>query len=97
MRFKAVGFPKKTTLNHKNNVGCIDLEFENTAVTELMKRRQPDWPTGAVTVQTGKAAVIRLPVPRFDMDLPLAQQLDKLEEALAAAHKLIPLAIVMQK
>lgn len=96
MRFKAINFPKGTTLNHKNNSGYIDLEFENTLVAELMKRRQPDWPTGAVTLQTGKAAVIRLPAPRFNMDLPLAQQLDKLEEALSAAYKLIPLAIVMQ-
>ena len=96
MRFKAIGFPKKTTLNHKNNADCVDLEFQNTAVTKLSKLRQPDWAPGSITVQTGKAAVVRLAVPHFDMDLPLEGQLDKLEIALAAAYKLVPLATIME-
>lgn len=91
IRFKAIGFPQGVTLNHKNDQGAMDLEFVRTAVTELAAKRTAAWPEGVQVRPTGKAAVLRLPIPKCDMDRPLAAQVGAVEEALAAALKLAPL------
>ncbi len=44
MIFKDIGFPKRVKLVHKNDQGCIDLEFERTLAADLAQRRQPNWP-----------------------------------------------------
>ncbi|MHC1999585.1 hypothetical protein ACYQR9_03995 [Methylobacterium sp. CM6241] len=95
MRFKASGFPKKTTLNHKNNSACMDLEFQGTLKTDVIAQRQPSWPEDLLILQTGKSTVLRLSVPQCDMELPFQHQIDKVDAALVAAHKLVPLARVM--
>lgn len=95
MRFKGSDFPKGVTLNHKNDQGCMDLEFERTIITDLTARRSVSWPEGIRVAQTGKSAVLRLPIASCDMDRPLADQAALVHEAFDAARKLAPLARIM--
>lgn len=92
MRFKETSFPRGVTLNHKNDQGCMDLEFAGKTAGELLARRSPEWPEGAQIRPTKKSAVVRFPVPVCNMDRPLAQQIDAVETALASARLLVPLA-----
>ncbi|MBX9934330.1 MAG: PD-(D/E)XK nuclease family protein [Methylobacterium sp.] len=92
MLFKGIGFPKGVKLVHKNDQGCVDLEFERTLATDLAKRRRADWPEGVRVLTRGQSAALSLPVPRCDMDLPLSEQLANIEVALAVALKLVPCA-----
>jgi hypothetical protein len=95
IRFKGPAFPRGVTLNHKNDQGCMDLEFERTMVADLTSRRSASWPAGIQFAQTGKSAVLRLPVPSCDMDRALADQAPLVHEAFVAARKLAPLASMM--
>lgn len=92
MYFKGVGFPKGVKFVHKNDQGCIDLEFERTSATDLAKRRRSDWPEGVRVLQRSKSAALSLSVPRCDMDAPLAEQLGSIETTLAVALRLAPCA-----
>ena len=95
MRFKGHDFPKGVTLNHKNDQGCMDLEFSRTTVADLASRRSPAWPTGVLIVQTGKSAVLRMKIPVCDMDRPLSDQSEYIEGAFNAARALAPLAGIL--
>ena len=95
MRFKGSNFPKGVTLNHKNDQGAMDLEFERTTVANLTACRSASWPEGVRSAQTGKSAVLRLAIPSCDMDRALADQTALVHEALVAARKLAPLARIM--
>jgi len=95
MRFKGRDFPKGVTLNHKNDQGCMDLEFQGTTVADLTARRSAAWPEGIRIAQTGKSAVLRLAIPSCDMDRALADQAPIVHNAFAAARKLAPLAGIM--
>ena len=68
----------------------MDLEFESTTTTALSERRVPEWPQGVRVLQRGNSAALSLVVPICDMDLPVGQQLDKIEAALSAAYRLAP-------
>ncbi|MEO1169823.1 MAG: hypothetical protein AAFW97_14035 [Pseudomonadota bacterium] len=92
MRFKGRNFPKGVTLNHKNDQGCMDLEFHGTTVEELTARRDSKWPDGILITQTGKSAALRLMIRTCDMDRPLAEQSSIILDAFVAARKLAPLA-----
>lgn len=93
IRSKAPPFPKGVTLNHKNDQGCMDLEFERTSAAELAACRSPDWPKAARVLPRGKSAAISLIIPRCDFDLPLQRQTDKVVEAMRAARELARLAV----
>lgn len=96
IRFKGHDFPSGVTLNHKNDQGCMDVEFARTKVADLLTRRNAKWPEGVRILQRGGAAALSLPVPRIDMAAPLASQIDRVTGALDAAMKLAPLARVLQ-
>lgn len=92
MIMKGVDFPKGVTLDHKNTEGCIDLSFVRTHVAQLAMLPRPD---GARVLKRGKSAALSLSVPLLDMDRPFEQQIEKVEAALLAAHKLAPFAVML--
>ncbi len=97
MLFRTLDFPKGVKLVHKNDTCCVDLEFEHTLATDLASRRRPDWPDAVRVLQRGKSAALSLSVPQCDMDLPLADQTERIEVALRAALQLARFAGAMME
>lgn len=92
MLFKGSGFPKGVKLVHKNDQGCVDLEFERTLATDLAQMRSPGWPADVRVLQRGKSAALSLLVPQCDMGGPFEEQLTVVQAALGAASRLAPCA-----
>jgi hypothetical protein len=98
MLFKGADFPKGVKLVHKNDQGCLDLEFERTSAVRLEEQRRADWPAEVRAVPRGKkSAALSLPVPICDMERPLPEQIAKIEAAFEAAHRLAPLAVMLER
>ena len=64
IRFKGHSFPKGVTLNFKADQCVMDLEFQGTAVGDLIDALPADLPQEMIAVQTGKSAVLRLALAR---------------------------------
>jgi hypothetical protein len=86
---KGFAFPKGVTLIHKNDQGCVDLQFEKTAAVDLATRKHDGWPQGAAVVPRGGSAAVSLPVPRCDMERSLLDQVASVDAALEAARALV--------
>lgn len=95
MMIRGIGMPPKVTLIHKNDQGYMDLQFEKTAAPALAARRET-WPEEIRIVQRNNAAALSIPVPKCDMAAGFETQVGQVEEALAAAYRLLPFADVMQ-
>ncbi len=81
--------PKGVRLIHKNDQGCVDLQFERTTASELVSRRQLDWPQEARVVARGGSAAISITVPVCNMEQPFLDQTSSVEAALNAARRLV--------
>lgn len=94
MRFKCADFPKGVTLNHKNDQGCMDLEFERTSVTELAGLRDASWPQAIRILPRGKSAALSLSIPSCNMDRPLSSQTALVRASFEAALALAGFASI---
>ncbi len=88
MMLRAPDLTSGSVLIHKNDQGCVDLEFARTRATDLAKRRQAHWPTALRVVQRGNSAALSILVPRCNMDISLNDQLDSVDAALRVAEEL---------
>ncbi|MBN8955709.1 MAG: hypothetical protein J0H17_03820 [Rhizobiales bacterium] len=88
--------PKGVSIDHKNDQGCVDLTFSRTRLDDLLAIKS-DWPEEILTLQRGGSTVLRKSVPRLDMKRPVADQLELLEQVLAAAYALSLYSRLMQK
>lgn len=88
MLFTSAFFPKGVKIVHKNDQGCVDLEFERTLATDLASRHRADWPAGIAVLQRSKSAALSLRVPICDMNRPFDEQVPAIEQAMSAAQQL---------
>lgn len=90
--FKGTDFPKGVKLVHKNDQGCVDLEFERTSKVELARHRTDEWPQDIRVMARQKSAALSLPAPYCDMNRPLSEQIEKVEAVMEAARRLAEFA-----
>ncbi len=95
MHLKTRDMPEKVILSHKNDMGCLDLSFRGTRVTQLLAVRT-DWPEGIIARQCGKSAVLRILVPILDMESSLETQEAALEVVLSATRRLTPFSRILE-
>ena len=86
---KAGTFPKSVGLRHKMDRHFMALVFENRNVEELLNAR-PHWPEDIHPAQRGKGAELLIRVPPVNAFEEFEPQKDAVEEALAAAYRLVP-------
>lgn len=91
---KTHDMPKGVSIDHKNDQGCVDLTFGRTRLDELLAVKG-DWPEDIMPLQRGGSTVLRRVVPKLDMERPLAEQIENLEQVLAAAYSLSTYCRVM--
>ena len=91
---KAGTFPKGVVLRHKMDRHFMALVFENRNVEELLNAR-PHWPEDIHPAQRGKGAELLIKVPPVNPFEEFEPQKDAVEEALAAAHRLVPYGRVL--
>jgi hypothetical protein len=76
-------------MHHKLDQRVLELGFSGRSIEEVLAVKS-DWPEDIVPVQKRGTASLAIRVPPVDMTLGLAAQLPAIEEALAAAYKLMP-------
>ena len=96
MIMRSTDMPKGVHIVHKNDKGCVDLDFARSKVLDL-RAATIDWPEDFRLVQKGGSAVVSLNVRRMDMALSLSAQEALMEEAMAAVHRLIPFCGVLKR
>lgn len=88
---KGLDFPKNVNMHHKFDQQVMEIGFAGRTVDELLTANS-DWPEDIVPVQKGGTASLAIRVPAIDMKLGIAEQRPAVEEALAAAYRLMPYA-----
>jgi hypothetical protein len=73
----------------------MELGFSAHSIEDILAAKS-DWPDDIAPVQKGETASLAIRVPPIDMKLGVAAQLTSIEEALAAAYKLMPYASLLQ-
>jgi hypothetical protein len=92
---KTHDMPKGVSIDHKNDQGCVDLTFNRTRIEDLLAVRS-EWPGDIVPLQRGGSTVLRKAVPKLDMERPVADQLNELEQVFAAAYSLLAYRAIMR-
>ncbi len=91
---KAGTFPKGVGLRHRMDRHVMALVFENRNVEELLNVRS-HWPEDIDPAQRGNGAELLIRVPQVDPFEEFKPQKNAVEEALAAAHRLVPYGRVL--
>lgn len=91
---KGSNFPKGVSLNHKLLQDAIDLSFDGATVDQILSAKQ-DWPDDMLIVPAKGSASIRIKVPRIEMKNGVLSQLEAIDNALDAAHRLLPFAVLL--
>jgi hypothetical protein len=95
IRMKTVEMPAGVIIVHKNDhndlgdQGAVDLTFRRTRVDTLldvMSERHED----IIPLQKEGSAVLRIVVPKLDMESGVAAQILRVEEVLSAVYRLLP-------
>jgi len=92
---KGHDFPKGVNMHHKLDQRVLEIGFSGHSIEDVLAA-ESDWPDDIVPVQKGGTASLAIRVPPVDMKLSLAAQLPSVEEALAAAYRLMPYASLLQ-
>jgi hypothetical protein len=92
---KTHDMPKGVSIDHKNDQGCVDLTFNRTFLDNLLAVRA-EWPEDIMPLQRGGSTVLRKIVPKLDMERAIAEQIEDLEQVLAAAYSLSAFSRIMQ-
>ena len=91
---KGLDFPKGVNLHHKLDQQVMELGFERRRVEEILDAK-PDWPEDILPVQKRGTASLMVKVPCIDMKATIASQIDAIEEAIKAAYRLMPFALLL--
>jgi hypothetical protein len=92
---KGHSFPKGVNMHHKFDQRVMELGFSAHSIEDVLAAKS-DWPDDIAPVQKGETASLAIRVPPIDMKLGVAAQLPSIEEALAAAYRLLPYATLLQ-
>jgi len=90
---KGHDFPKGVKIHHKVDQQTVELGFQGRRVEEISDAKS-DWPEDILIIQKGKTASLMIRVPTIDLEVAVALQIDAIEEALGAAYRLMPFAIL---
>lgn len=88
---KDLDFPKDVQLNHKFEQRVMELGFFRRRVEEILEAKG-DWPDGIIPIQKSQTASLMIEIPYIDLEKPFEEQVDRVEQALAAAYSLLPYA-----
>ncbi|MGI8840345.1 MAG: hypothetical protein ACR2F8_06150 [Caulobacteraceae bacterium] len=91
---KGQSFPKGVSLNHKLSSDVMDLTFAGGTVDQILGTKS-NWPDDIAVVAAKGSASLRIRVPHVDMKIGVAAQIDAIDEALEAAHRLAPFATLL--
>lgn len=94
--FQGHHFPKGVKIHHKLDQQVMELGFPKRKIENILAI-QPDWPDDIALVQKGGTASLAIQVPPVDMKLGFPSQLDEIKEALKAADRLMPYALLFQR
>jgi hypothetical protein len=91
VRFDPSGLPSEVQLIHKMGRGDVDLQFSGAAseIDSFQRRYSPLLEEGMEIVPTGKSVSIRINVPSMSAERDPADQRDRTESGLRAAHRLL--------
>ncbi len=92
---KGHDFPRGVNMHHKINQQVMEIGFSGHTIEEILIAKS-DWPDDVTPVQKGGAASLSIRVPAIDMKATFAQQVAEVEQALAAAYRLMPFASLLQ-
>lgn len=92
---KTHDMPKGVSIDHKNDQRCVDLTFNRTSIDDLLVVRA-EWPDDIIPLQRGGSTVLRKRVPKLNMERRIADQIDELEQVLAAAYDLSAFSRIMK-
>lgn len=88
---KGLDFPKGVNMHHKFDQRRMEIGFQRRRIEEIYAIKS-EWPEDIFVVQKGKTASLSIDVPFIDMDKNFISQLAIVEQALAAAYRLMPYA-----
>lgn len=91
---KGHDFPKNVYLHHKFDQRVMEIGFSGRNVNEVLAANSI-WPDDVMVVQKGKTASLAIQVPAIDMKTDFPRQIPQVEEALAAAYRLMPYATLL--
>ena len=89
---------KGLNIIHKTEKGFADLTFDRCAdsiaeIEEMLSKAVENYQQNGFTIhKTGKAAALRLTVPKLDLHKPFDEQLSRVDDCLAAIKRLSDLA-----
>jgi PD-(D/E)XK nuclease superfamily protein len=86
---KGHDFPKAVNMHHKFDQQVMEIGFAGHNVDEVLAVNSA-WPDDIMLVQKGKTASLAIQVPPIDMKIEFVKQIPSIEEALAAAYRLMP-------
>jgi hypothetical protein len=86
--FKGHDFPKAVNMHHKFDQQVMEIGFSGHSIEEVLVVKSA-WPDDISPVQKGKTASLAIRVPPIDMKIDFAKQIPSIEEALAAAYRLM--------
>lgn len=92
---KGYDFPKGVLLHHKLDGQVMELGFDKRRVAEIL-RVKSDWPEDIVPMQRGGTASLVMTVPFIDMEASVASQIAAIDQALAAARRLMEFSRLFQ-
>jgi hypothetical protein len=84
-------FPKGVNLHHKFDQQRMEIGFQRHRIEEI-RAIKSEWPEDIIVVQKGKTASLAINVPFIDTSKDFVSQLPAVEQALAAAYRLMPYA-----
>jgi hypothetical protein len=92
---KGQNFPKGVNMHHKFDQQVVEIGFSGHNVDEILAVKS-DWPDDIIPVQKRGTASLAIHVPPIDMSLGLEPQLSAIEDALAAAYRLMGFANLLK-
>jgi hypothetical protein len=92
---KGHDFPKGVNMHHKLDQQVMEIGFAKRKVADILALK-PNWPDDITVVQKGETASLAISIPAIDMNLSLEAQLPAVENALAAAYRLMPYSSLFQ-
>jgi hypothetical protein len=91
---KGLDFPPGVKLHHKVGQQVMELGFERRRVEEILEV-QSNWPDDIFVIQKNGTATLTIKGPSMDIKAGVAPQIVAIEEALKAAYRLMPFALLL--